>query len=94
MVTEPPAEEIKVPISSDIKQLLDALSEVTGKPAGYHVLEVLEEHLDALEWAYGVAECAERIRHGEEETFSAEEVDQALGLTGKPVDMSILDEVE
>ena len=47
-----------------------------------------------MEWAYNVADRSERVRRGEEKTYSQADIDGDLGITDEPVDMSILDDIE
>lgn len=90
----PPSGVVSIRLSGEIKQRLDTLSQSTGRPASYYVREAINAHLAEMEWAYSVAARAERVRQGEEETFSQADIDRDLGITGEPVDMSILDEIE
>lgn len=49
-------------LPEDVEQRLNALSESTGRPVAFYVREAVVEHLDHLEWAYGVGADAEAIR--------------------------------
>lgn len=70
---------VRLPV--EVKQRLDALSRVTGRPTAYYVREALTEHLDELEWAYGLAAYAEDVRRGAEPTRSLEDFAVELGHT-------------
>lgn len=71
---------LSVRLPSDVKHRLDALSEATGRPVAFYVREAVVEHLEHLEWAYGVAGRAEAIRAGARETVPLDEVTRGLGL--------------
>lgn len=71
---------LSVRVPSELKHRLDALSESTGRPATFYVREAVEEHIDALEWAYGVAALAEAVRSGQEPTRPMDEFALELGF--------------
>lgn len=54
----------------------------------------LEHALPELEWEQDVLETAHAYRNGDLRPISAEELDQILGLSDTPADMSILDDIE
>ncbi|MBK8460981.1 MAG: ribbon-helix-helix protein, CopG family [Micropruina sp.] len=58
---------VSVRLPDDLKARLDRLAEATGRPAAFYVRAALREHLDDLEWAYGVAGLAEESRAGRTE---------------------------
>jgi RHH-type rel operon transcriptional repressor/antitoxin RelB len=47
-----------------MKARLDALAETTGRSAAFYVKAALEDRIDDLEWAYGIAVHAEDLRAG------------------------------
>lgn len=59
---------------------LKALAEKTGRTATYYIREAIDEHLDDLEDAYLAERVLERVRSGEERTWTLEEVERELGL--------------
>lgn len=71
---------LSVRVPAELKERLDALSASTGRPATFYVREAVVEHIEALEWAYGVAKLAEDLRAGSEETVSLDEVAHDLGF--------------
>lgn len=64
----------------ELKTRLDALSASTGRPQAFYIREAVSEHLDALEWAYGVAALAEAVRSGQEPTRPIDEFAAELGF--------------
>lgn len=71
---------LSVRIPTDLKRRLDALSASTGRPQAFYVREAVTEHIDALEWAYGVAAEAEAVRNGQIKTRPLEELATELGF--------------
>lgn len=59
---------------------LQALASRTGRTATYYIREAVEEHLDDLEDMYLAEQVAERVRRGEEATYTLEVVERELGL--------------
>lgn len=71
---------MSVRVPSDLKHRLDVLSASTGRPAAYYVREAVAEHIEALEWAYGVAALAEGVRSGAVETRPLDDLTRELGF--------------
>ena len=71
---------LSVRIPTDLKRRLDALSASTGRPQAFYVREAVTEHIDALEWAYGVAAEAESVRNGQIRTRPLDELATELGF--------------
>lgn len=71
---------LSIRLPEDVKNRLEALSKSTGRPAAYYVREAVVEHLDELEWAYGVAARAEAIRAGKRETVALDDAARDLGF--------------
>lgn len=65
---------------TELKHRLDALSKSTGRPATFYVREAVAEHIDALEWAYGIAALAEGVRRGEVPTRPLDDLARELGF--------------
>ncbi len=76
--------EGKMPISirlpKDIEERLNRLATLTGRTKSYYLRELIMRGLDDLEDYYLAATVLERIRKGEEKTYSLNEVEQELGL--------------
>lgn len=71
---------LSIRLPEDLKDRLEALSRTTGRPAAFYVREAVVEHLDELEWAYGVAAHAEAVRAGREDTRPIDDVARDLGF--------------
>jgi RHH-type transcriptional regulator, rel operon repressor / antitoxin RelB len=63
-----------------IEQRLDRLAALTGRTKAYYLRELVEKGLEDLEEYYLAAATMERVRKGEEKTYSAAEVRADLGL--------------
>ena len=59
---------------------LQALAERTGRTATFYIREAIEEHLEDLEDVYLAEQTLERLRRGEERTYTLDEVERGLGL--------------
>ena len=62
------------------EQRLDQLAQLTGRTKAFYLLQLIEAGLDDLENPYLGVEVAERIRHGQERTYSLDDVVSELGL--------------
>ena len=69
-----------VRLHEDTERRLDALSASTGRSKAFYIREAIEEHLDNLEDIYLAERVLERVRRGEEKTYSLAEVEKRLGL--------------
>jgi RHH-type transcriptional regulator, rel operon repressor / antitoxin RelB len=72
------ATSIRLP--EEIEHRLDALAEKTGRTKAFYIREMILSHIDEMEDYYLAAEVVERLRKGQERTFSSQEVRQDLGL--------------
>ena len=63
-----------------IEQRLDHLASQTGRTKAYYLRELVTNGLDDLEDYYLAAVTMERVRKGEEQVYSAEQVRDDLGL--------------
>jgi RHH-type rel operon transcriptional repressor/antitoxin RelB len=63
-----------------IEARLDQLAEVTGRSKAYYLRELIEQGIDDLEDAYLGAAVLERIRSGQEQIHSLDDVVVELGL--------------
>lgn len=69
-----------VRLSDEIEQRLDFLARRTGRTKAYYIREIIVGHIDEIEDYYLAADMVERVRKGEENTFTAKEVRRDLGL--------------
>jgi len=69
-----------VRLSEATEKRLTELSKKTGRSKAYYIREAIEGHLDDLEDVYLAQQVLERIRRGEERTYSLEEVEKEFGL--------------
>ena len=67
-----------------IEQRLDQLAQLTGRTKAFTLRQLIEAGLDDLEDTYLGAAVAERIRLGQERTYSLEDVVSELGLAPLP----------
>ncbi|MBT6455735.1 MAG: ribbon-helix-helix domain-containing protein [Gammaproteobacteria bacterium] len=69
-----------VRLPDELYHRLKRLSDETGRTATYYIREAIEDHLGDLEDAYFAQRVLERVRSGEEKTYSLDEVKKELGL--------------
>ncbi len=55
---------VSVRLPTEMKSRLDALAHATGRSAAFYVKVALEDRMDDIEWAYGIAANAESLRAG------------------------------
>ena len=67
-------------LSPDIEHRINILATETGKSKAYYLRKLIENGLDELEDYYLSEKVMERVRKGEEKTYSLEEVEHELGL--------------
>ena len=67
-------------LEPELEQRLDHLAARTGRTKAYYLRELIEKGIDDLEDYYLADAIMERVRKGEEKTYSAEEVRRSLGL--------------
>jgi RHH-type rel operon transcriptional repressor/antitoxin RelB len=72
------ATSIRLP--EEVERRLNALAEKTGRTKAFYIREMIMNHIDDLEDYYLAADVVERLRKGQERTFTAREVRQDLGL--------------
>jgi RHH-type rel operon transcriptional repressor/antitoxin RelB len=73
------ATSIRLP--EDIERRLDVLAEKTGRTKAFYIREMILSKIDDMEDYYLAAEVVERVRKGQEKTYSAKEMRRRLGLT-------------
>ncbi len=67
-------------LEPEIEARLDALAARTGRTKAYYLRELIANGLGDLEDYYTAVEVSERIRRGEERTYTSAEVRRDLGL--------------
>jgi len=67
-------------LPEEVEQRLNDLARATGRSKAYYIKEAIMEHLEDLEDIYLAEQTLEKIRRGEEQTYTLEEVERALGL--------------
>lgn len=73
---------LSVRLPKDIEDRLDILAKSTGRTKAYYVREAIEQKLEDIEDIYMAQQVLERIRAGEEEVISLEQMERELGLEG------------
>ena len=69
-----------VRLEAPLEKRLDALARRTGRTKAYYLRELVQRGMDDLEDYYLAAATVERVRKGEERTYSAADVRSDLGL--------------
>lgn len=69
-----------VRLEPQIEERLDALAARTGRTKAYYLRELIERGLEDLEDFYLADAAMERLRKGEERTYTSAEVRKQLGL--------------
>lgn len=67
-------------LNPDLERRLDHLASRTGRTKAYYLRELIERGLEDIEEYYLAAATLERVRKGEEKTYSAAEARKDLGL--------------
>jgi RHH-type transcriptional regulator, rel operon repressor / antitoxin RelB len=71
-----------VRLPKDAEKRLNELAAVTGRTKAFYIKEAILSQLDVLEDVYLAEGSLERIRKGEERTYTIDEVEKDLGLAG------------
>lgn len=71
---------LAIRLPAEVETRLEALAKATGRTKTFYAREAILEHLDDLEDVYLAEQVVERIRRGEERTYTIEEVERRLGL--------------
>ncbi len=74
------SKQTAVRIPDETFERLQALAVQTGRTATYYIREAIETHLEDLEDIYLAEQALERLRRGEEQTYTLNEVEHDLGL--------------
>jgi RHH-type rel operon transcriptional repressor/antitoxin RelB len=69
-----------VRLAEEQEKRLDILAKRTGRTKAYYLRELIQNGLSDLEDYYLASAAMERVRKGEEKTYSAAEVRRDLGL--------------
>ena len=67
-------------LSPETERRLNDIASKTRRTKAFYIREMIERSIDDIEDYYLGAEVAERVRNGEEEVFTTEEIRQDLGL--------------
>ncbi|MEA2120561.1 DUF6290 family protein [Halovibrio sp. HP20-50] len=71
---------LAIRLPTDIEERLNALAKATGRTKTFYAREAILEHLEDLEDIYLAEQTLERLRSGDESTYSLDDVEQELGL--------------
>jgi len=67
-------------LESEMEERLNFLSDQTGRTKAFYLRELIRRGMEDLEDYYLAADVLERVRKGEEEILSSEEVRRSLEL--------------
>ena len=67
-------------LSSETESRISVLVNETGRSKAYYLRQLIANGQDELEDYYLSEKVMERVRNGEEKTYSIEEVEKELGL--------------
>ena len=67
-------------LAPEVEQRLDYLAVQTGRTKAFYLREIIERGLEDMEDYYLAANVLERVRKGEEQVYSLDEVEHSLGL--------------
>lgn len=71
---------VTIDVSQELLARYDRLAETTGRSREFLMNEALEQSIDKLEYEFGLLKTVEDYRAGKLETYSLDEVCEALGL--------------
>ena len=71
---------LAIRLPEDIEARLDILAKRTGRSKSFYAREAILQHLEDLEDLYLAEQVVQRVRSGEEQTSSLDEVAARLGL--------------
>ena len=67
-------------LSPETEHRLASIVAKTGRTKSFYIREMIERSIDDVEDYYLAAEVLERVRNGEEEVFTSDEIRRDLGL--------------
>lgn len=67
-------------LTPEVEQRLDFLAAQTGRTKAFYLRQMIENGIEDMEDYYLAAEVVERVRKGQEKTYSTAEVRKDLGL--------------
>jgi len=67
-------------LPKEIERRLEALAKRTGRSKSFYAREAILEHLEGLEAAYLSDEILKRVKTGQEQTYTLDELERELGL--------------
>ena len=73
---------LAIRLPEEMERRLDDLARNTGRTKTYYAREAIERYLEELEDVYQAEAVLERVRTGEERTFSLDELEQRRALEG------------
>ena len=71
---------VMIDVPQELLARYDKLAETTGRSREFLMDEALEHSIDKLEYEFGLLKTVEDYRAGKLETYSLDEVREALGL--------------
>jgi len=69
---------ISIQLNEDIERRLSHLAEVTEHSKAFLLTKLIEDHFDELEDIYLAEATLQRVRTGEEKTYSLQEVEKQI----------------
>ena len=69
-------------LPTETEQRIAAIASKAGRTKASLIREMIERSIEDVEDYYLAAETSERVRKGEEETFTTDEIRRDLGLKG------------
>jgi RHH-type rel operon transcriptional repressor/antitoxin RelB len=69
-----------VRLPEEAEKRLNALAAATGRTKAFYIKKAILGQLDDMEEVYLAESTLERVRQGEEKTYTLDEVEQELGL--------------
>ncbi len=71
-----------VRLPAEAEKRLNDLAVATGRTKAFYIKEAILGQLDEMEDVYLAEKTVERIRKGQEKTYTLDEVEKDLGLAG------------
>ena len=69
-----------IQLSAESEHRIAAIASMTGRTKASLIREMIDRSIDDIEDYYLAVEISERVRNGEEEVFTEDEIRQDLGL--------------